>query len=88
MEFATGGDLTGYLRKNGQIPEPKMARWFGQVASALFYLHIDLRLAHRDIKLDNILLIGEIAKLSDYGFATEAWNWKQNAPILTETYCG
>ena len=88
MEFANGGDITGYLNKNGPIPEALTCFWFGHVTNALRFIHEDLRFAHRDIKIDNILLNNHIAKLTDFGFAKEAWDSNTNKPLLSETFCG
>ena len=38
-----------------------------QIALAVDYLH-QRRIAH-DIKLENVLLFGKVAKLADFGFA-------------------
>lgn len=86
MEFANGGDLTGYLQKNGPIPESLTCYWFAQVCQALKYIHEELHIAHRDIKIDNVLLHNNIAKLTDFGFAKESWDGTK--PILSETFCG
>ena len=67
MEFAPSGDLTQYIKQNGPIPEPRTAMWFAQVGSALHYTHIEQRLCHRDIKMENVLLFEDVAKLTDFG---------------------
>lgn len=44
--------------------------FFHQLVSILKYLHNDLGLVHRDLKLENILLTSEFAvKLTDFGFS-------------------
>lgn len=47
MEYTGEGDLVGYLRKSGPVKEPQAAIWFAQISSALHYLHIEHRIAHR-----------------------------------------
>lgn len=50
----------------------KTRRLFGQLVSAIEYLHNDKKVAHRDLKPDNILLHdkeGEILKISDFGIS-------------------
>ena len=88
MEFANGGDITAYLTKNGPIPETLACYWFTQVSSALRFIHDDLKIAHRDIKIDNILLNNNVAKLTDFGFAKECWDANNDRVILSETFCG
>ena len=57
MEYCKGGDLLS-LFKNGNHPEIKTAeRIFKQVLDAVCYLH-DNGIAHRDLKLENIVLDG------------------------------
>lgn len=69
MEFAEDGDIRGYLKSRGPCPESLAAWWFEQVSSALHYMHDTVHMAHRDIKVDNILLTQKfkISKLTDFG---------------------
>jgi len=89
MDFAPNGDLSGHLKKNGPMKERLAQFWFGQVVRALAYVHATLRMAHRDIKVDNVLLDAEYnAKLSDFGFAKECWDSKRHCAVLSQTICG
>ncbi|KPM04352.1 serine/threonine protein kinase-like protein 5 [Sarcoptes scabiei] len=88
MEFANGGDITSFLQKNGPISESLTCYWFTQISHALYYIHEELKIAHRDIKIDNVLLHNNVAKLTDFGFAKESWDNLMNKPILSETFCG
>ena len=57
MEFAANGDIMGYCKKClGGIPLKKAYHWFRQSCEGLYYLHNTLFIAHRDLKLENILL--------------------------------
>lgn len=90
MEFCGGGDIMGYLKKHGPIPVPKTNYWFKQASEGLAYLHDDLHISHRDIKVDNILLDEQTpanAKLSDFGFAKKSWD-DNDEIIMSETFCG
>ena len=52
-----GGTLFDLIRKHRQgLPLPLVKRYTYQLASALRYLHQDAHVAHRDVKLENILL--------------------------------
>lgn len=47
MEFANGGDIGGYLKKNGALPEPVACYWFTQTTQAMKYMHEEVFMAHR-----------------------------------------
>ena len=60
MEYCNGGDLTGaiekYKEKYGKpFPEEIVQHFMKQIISAFKYLH-SLKVIHRDVKTDNILL--------------------------------
>ena len=93
MEFCDSGDIAGYLKKNGAIDEVKTCFWFTGISQGLKFMHETLHMAHRDIKVDNIMLTHDkqgvlVAKLTDFGFARKCWNEKTNAPDISKTFCG
>ena len=60
------------------LPAPLATRYLAQLASALRYLHEDVRMVHRDVKLENCLIDmthpdahnrGGILQLCDFGMA-------------------
>src|SRR3978361_1725761 len=82
MEFAPNGDLARACQ-NALPPVADTRKWVRQSAMALAYMHDDLDICHRDIKLENILLNPVFdAKVSDFGFARVV-----STPIAT-TMCG
>lgn len=57
--------------ERGRILEGEARRLFGELTVAVGYMH-DQGVVHRDLKLENILLDGDLrVKLADLGFARE-----------------
>jgi len=56
MEYAQNGDLFHFINSRGRLLEPVARRYFIQLISVLSYLHGTKKIAHRDIKAENILL--------------------------------
>ena len=76
MEFANSGTVAEEIRKFGPISELKAKTYFLQISKGLWALHRfskDIMIAHRDLKLENILIHIEgnekIIKLADFGFS-------------------
>jgi serine/threonine protein kinase len=69
MQCANGGDLGHHLIKCGPFPEEAVKLWFAQILSTVSYMHSE-GIAHRDLKLDNILLDhNNKALLTDFGLS-------------------
>ena len=85
LEYISGCSLQEYIKKKPErrLDEADACRIFFQIVQALEYCH-SKNVAHRDIKLENILLdsVNNI-KLIDFGFST-------NYPTgqKTKTFCG
>ena len=72
LELCQGGNLAEVVEDSGGLSEQEAKRYFFQIMSAIAYLH-ELHVAHRDIKLENILITaGDCAKLSDFGLCKQA----------------
>ena len=72
MEYLSGMSLGGYLKSqpNGRIIEKECKIIFRGLAEALVYMHAQ-NIAHRDIKLENIILKEDLTpKFIDFGFST------------------
>lgn len=89
MEFAPNGTIADYIKKNDALSESRSKLWFTQTGSALQYCHNKFGIAHRDIKVDNIMLdYSNNAKLTDFGFARIAYDPDTGKLNLSETFCG
>lgn len=70
MEYASGGDLLQLMKRKNRLTEHAARGIFIQLVRGLKYIH-SKGILHRDIKLDNILLIeadGDVkAKICDFG---------------------
>ena len=86
LEFCPYGDLLDFIRTNFPnkiVPEFQGRKLAQQIFFAIKGMH-DYNIAHRDLKLENIL-VGEdfVAKLADFGLGRLA----AESDIMT-TYCG
>jgi serine/threonine protein kinase len=78
FEYCNLGSLTDLYNKtkDSGIKDGKLVKFLQDISEAIKYMH-DLKIVHRDVKLDNILVQSDnsdthIAKLCDFGFAIEA----------------
>ena len=71
MEYCGGGSLDARIAECGGLPEGEALRYFGQIASALSYMHSQ-RMLHLDLKPGNVMLraSGE-AVLIDFGLSKQ-----------------
>ncbi|CAO1634248.1 unnamed protein product [Sympodiomycopsis kandeliae] len=81
LEVVTGGDLFGYLQRNGALSEKQAKFLMYQLLLAVEFLHRN-KIAHRDIKPENILFVnpgncttshqGDLhIQLADFGLACQ-----------------
>ena len=73
MELLRGGDLYAYLESHKyKVGETRSRNIIHSLATALYYLH-SYGIIHRDIKLDNVMMIDESddsdVKLVDFGLS-------------------
>jgi serine/threonine protein kinase len=54
--LATGRSLSDEVKKNGPFDEQTSKQYFAQISSAIHYLHKKMRIAHKDLKLANVLI--------------------------------
>ena len=83
LEYASGGSLFQFIRKNKYLDEPLAFSLFIQVVNAIYFLHKN-NLIHRDIKPENILLFeNNTIKLCDFGWCVKLEEGQQRG-----TFCG
>ena len=78
LDLAAGGDLHRYMRRthSGRLPLAEAFLYTQQLAEAVAWLHV-CNVAHRDIKLDNVLLLREPGDepghvmLADFGLGAD-----------------
>ncbi|CAB1113343.1 unnamed protein product [Ectocarpus sp. CCAP 1310/34] len=77
METIEGRELRTELRREGYLSEERSRNIFQQLMTAVRYLH-SIGVAHRNIKLENVLLSedGERIKLTDFELATHLDEWE------------
>lgn len=70
MEYMSGGELRGVLRREGSFSEDQTRRIITQLLLALEFIH-QRGFVHRDLKPENCLLSeGDlVCKISDFGFS-------------------
>jgi mitogen-activated protein kinase kinase kinase len=67
MEYVAGGSLGSMIERYGPLPEPVVQRFTVDIVCGLAYLHSN-RIAHRDIKCENLLLCSSgVVKVADFG---------------------
>jgi len=74
MEYCDGGSLLDMInnrRENvlGLIPEKEILEIFVQICDGVAYLHMEKKMIHRDLKIDNILIKEGEMKIADVGVA-------------------
>lgn len=69
-EYISGGTLFDLIEQLGALREEAGRSLFSQILKAMTYMH-KLGVAHRDLKLENILVDENFnVKIADFGFAT------------------
>ncbi|CAF1090684.1 unnamed protein product [Adineta ricciae] len=93
IELCEGGELGGYVKSNGSLPEQTVKQIMTKLISALHYLH-KIDVVHRDLKLENILLKNiPLSKtdefdirITDFGLSSK--KSLTSADSLFNDYCG
>lgn len=85
MEYAENGNMLNYVNTNGNLDENTARHYFSQLVSVLDYLHDIKKVAHRDLKAENVLLDRyNNIRIIDFGLSNV---FSQQNPYL-KTQCG
>ena len=68
LKLYKDGDMLDYIQRNGFLSEQKVMQLMPQVVSALKFA-ADRRTMHRDIKLENLFMDGDMVVVGDFGLA-------------------
>lgn len=83
LEYCRGEELFNRLM-SGPIGNMDILSIFSQLAGAVAYIHTKHHCAHRDLKLENVLLSSDgTLKLADFGFTRN-----YSSKSILETICG
>jgi serine/threonine protein kinase len=86
LEYADHGDFFSLVKKCGKFSE-NLTRYFcSQLLKAIIYLK-SLKISHRDLKLENLLLDKNLnLRLSDFEYSTQITEKKNGTRIGTKAY--
>lgn len=85
MEYVEGPTLLDYIKEQGKLPDWKIKHIFCEILSAVLYLHKTLKIVHRDLKLENIIIDKNLnVRLLDFGLS----NQQKHDAALFKTTCG
>merc|ERR1711908_55858 len=73
-----------FINTEGAQSELQASRMFDNIMQGLSFCH-SLSIAHRDLKLENLLVVGDVVKIADFGLANLMKVCEQNH---LETMCG
>ena len=85
MEYVPGGTLLEYVNDRGTLSEDQAKTFLAQLADVLSYLHNEVKIIHRDLKAENILIDrwGNI-RVIDFGLSKVF----ENNETMKQTICG
>ena len=85
QEYIPGKELLNYIEKNDNLSEKDICKIYQQLISGIEYMH-EMGIAHRDLKLENILLNHKKdIKIIDFGLSN---SYDKNADELLHSSCG
>jgi len=89
MEHLSGGTMTAHVKKYGPLTVPEATNIVGNVCLGLYHLYNIKRIAHNDLKPENVLFRSPVRKgkpfdpvLIDFGTAAGTKNYREEAGTL------
>ena len=85
QEYIPGRELLNFIEQNDNLSEKDICKLYQQIISGIEYMH-EMGIAHRDLKLENILLnYKKDIKIIDFGLSN---SYDKNADELLHSSCG
>ncbi len=85
QEYIPGKELLNYIEKNDNLSEKEICKLYQQIISGIEYMY-EMGIAHRDLKLENILLnYKKDIKIIDFGLSN---SYDRDADELLHSSCG
>jgi polo-like kinase 1 len=84
LELCERGALDSLLKRNGKLKERYVINFVKQIIGGLLYLHNEVNVVHRDLKLGNLFLDSKMnIKIGDFGLSARIKNGERKI-----TMCG
>ncbi|CAB4473548.1 unnamed protein product [Rhizophagus irregularis] len=87
LEYADGGTLRDYLRKN-TIEWNNQLRFAKEISSAILWLHDKKKIIHGDLHPNNLLIHKDTVKLANFGRSCLKGSGSYNTQVWGNTLCG
>ena len=87
QEFTPMDNVYSYILTHGVLDPSVAVVWFYQMLLGVKYMHENLKIAHRNIKVNNIFLYGFVAKISDFGFTCKGYE-DDGTMVVSDKVCG